>query len=152
MMWRLQRLFYYPKNLLAQVHGYCLGLGCDIMMMCHFAIAAEDAVFGDPSVRMGYATANPLWTWRVGPKKARELLLTGRYVDAREALRIGLVTMVVPREKLEEEIDIACETIQTGRTGIGGADFNAPVRVYGVAALNAAGVGSAWPSLLASMP
>lgn len=118
---RWEAIYGHAKMLLAQVHGYCLGAGCDLAMMCHSSIAAEDAIFGDPSVRMGYASANPLWTWRVGIRKARELLLTGKYIDGKEAYRIGLVTMVVPRDQLEEEVERTAQLL-CRHQGIAGRD------------------------------
>ncbi len=144
LMQRWQRIFNHSKHTVAQVHGYCLGMACDLMMMCRIAIASDDAIFGDPSVRMGYATANPLWIWRVGPKKAKELLLTGRYIDAREAYEVGLVNLVVPEGRLEEEVDLAIEAIDLGAGGIAGADAMAGFITFGQAAYNLAGLGAAW--------
>lgn len=144
LMQRWQRIFSHPKHTVAQVHGYCLGMACDLMMMCRTAIASDDAIFGDPSVRMGYATANPLWTWRVGPKKAKELLFTGRYIDAREAYEIGLVNLVVPKDRLEEEVELAIEAIDLGAGGIAGADAASGFLTFGAAAYNLAGLGAAW--------
>jgi len=144
LMERWQHIFSHSMLMVAQVHGYCLGMGCDLMMMCRTAIASDDAIFGDPSVRMGYATANPLWTWRVGPKKAKELLLTGRHIDAREAYDIGLVNLVVPRDRLEEEVDLAIEAMDLGAGGIAGADATASFLTFGGAAYDIAGLGAAW--------
>ncbi|MEK7872660.1 MAG: enoyl-CoA hydratase/isomerase family protein, partial [Chloroflexota bacterium] len=130
--WRY--LFYYPKDTIAQVHGYCLGFGCNLQMCCGSAIATEDAVFGEPAARMGLAPSLPLWSWRVGPRRAKDLLLTGRYVDAAEAERIGLVTHVVPSDRIEEVVDSWCKALLTtgglgsveGRLGgLGGSDGSA---------------------------
>jgi enoyl-CoA hydratase len=123
-LWRRERwemLYRFPKNTIAAVHGYCLGAGCDIALLCHTLIAADDAVFGDPSIRLGYAPWNPLWTWRVGLRKAKELLLTGRYVDAQEAARLGLATYVVPRASLEAEVVTGAE-VMARQQGIAGLD------------------------------
>ncbi|MDY7031811.1 MAG: enoyl-CoA hydratase/isomerase family protein, partial [Thermodesulfobacteriota bacterium] len=144
LMRRWQRISGFSKHMVAQVHGYCLAMGCDLMMLCRTAIAGDDAVFGDPSVRMGYASANPFWTWRVGPKKAKELLLTGRYINAKEAFRIGLVNLVVARDELEEGVDEVVETLDLNAGGIGGADAEAGFLNFGHAAQNIAGLGSAW--------
>ena len=144
LMERWQHIFSHSMLMVAQVHGYCLGMGLDLMMMCRTAIASDDAIFGDPSVRMGYATANPLWTWRVGPKKAKELLLTGRYIDAREAYDIGLVSLVVPGGQLAEGVDLAIEAMDLGAGGIAGADAMASFLTFGGAAYDIAGLGAAW--------
>ncbi len=144
LMERWRRIFNYPKHTVAQVHGYCLAMGCDLMMMCRTAIAAEDAIFGDPSLRMGYATINPLWTWRVGPKRAKELLLTTRYIDGKEAERIGLVNRAVPPDRLEEEVELAIEAIDLSAGGIAGADGEAPHVTFGRAAFDISGLSAAW--------
>ncbi len=120
-MTRLRRILDFPRYTIAMVHGYCLAWGCYLAMACRYSIVAEDAVFGDPSVRMGLTSPSPLWTWRVGPKKAKELLLTGKYIDGKEAVRIGLITMAVPQERLEEEVRLAAETKVIGAP-IGGMD------------------------------
>ena len=144
LMRRWQRISGFSKHIIAQVHGYCLAMGCDLMMMCRTAIASENAILGDPSVRMGYASANPLWTWKVGPKRAKELLLTGRYIDGKEAFRIGLVNKVVSSESLEDEVEDAIEAIDLGAGGIGGADAESGFLTFGYAAHNIAGLGTAW--------
>jgi enoyl-CoA hydratase len=101
---RMLEIFDHPKPVIAQVHGYCLAGGCDLMMMCDLAVAAEDAVFGEPEIRFGSGVVTMVMPWLIGARKAKELLLTGEdRIGADEALRIGLVNRVVPRERLEEE-------------------------------------------------
>ncbi|MEK7681953.1 MAG: enoyl-CoA hydratase/isomerase family protein [Chloroflexota bacterium] len=149
--WRY--LFYYPKDTIAQVHGYCLGFGCNLQMCCGSAIATEDAVFGEPAARMGLAPSLPLWSWRVGPRRAKDLLLTGRYVDAAEAERIGLVTHVVPSGRIEEVVDSWCKALLTtgglgsveGRLGgLGGSDGSVGWMGTSRQALEASGLAEAW--------
>lgn len=140
--WRWQSIFEFPKYTIAQVHGYCLGAGLDLAMSCRAIIAAEDAVFGDPSVRMGLASPNPLWTFRIGLKKAKELLLTGKYIDGKEAERIGLVMKAVPAAKLEEEVNLAAEGFGKS-AGIGGFDQLADFWAYDMAVLDLAGLAAA---------
>jgi enoyl-CoA hydratase len=140
--WRWQTIFEFPKITVAQVHGYCLGAGLDLAMACRAIIATEDAVLGDPSVRMGLASPNPLWTYRIGLKKSKELLLTGKYVDGKEAERIGLVMKAVPADKLEEEMS----SITAGFTksaGIGGFDQLADFWSFNMAALDLGGLAAA---------
>ncbi|HTQ45863.1 MAG TPA: enoyl-CoA hydratase-related protein [Polyangiaceae bacterium] len=91
------------KPVIAAVNGYALGGGLEIAMACTFRIAAEEAHFGQPEVRWGIM---PGWggTQRlarlVGPGRALQMILTGAFVDAQEACRIGLVNEVVPRSEL----------------------------------------------------
>ena len=140
--WRWQTIFEFPKITVAQVHGYCLGAGLDLAMACRAIIATEDAVLGDPSVRMGLASPNPLWTYRIGLKKSKELLLTGKYVDGKEAERIGLVMKAVPADKLEEEMSSVTEGF-TKSAGIGGFDQLADFWSFSMAALDLGGLAAA---------
>jgi enoyl-CoA hydratase len=102
-------LFDHPKPVLAQVHGYCLAGGCDLMMMCDLAVASEDAMFGEPEIRFGSGVVTMIMPWLIGARKAKELLFTGEdRVPADEALRLGLVNRVVPRDRLDDEtLDLA---------------------------------------------
>jgi enoyl-CoA hydratase len=99
---RMLELFDHPKPVIAEVHGHCLGGGCDLMMMCDVAVAADDAVFGEPEIQFGSGVVTMVMPWLVGARRAKELLLTGEdQIPADEALRIGLVNRVVPRAELE---------------------------------------------------
>jgi enoyl-CoA hydratase len=106
---RMMELFDHPKPVIAQVHGYCLAGGCDLMMMCDLAVASEDAVFGEPEIRFGSGVVTMVMPWLVGARKSKELLFTGEdRIPADEALRIGLVNRVVPADRLDEEtLDLA---------------------------------------------
>ncbi|UCG51145.1 MAG: enoyl-CoA hydratase/isomerase family protein [Candidatus Latescibacterota bacterium] len=99
----LRRLETMPKPSIAAVNGFALGGGCEISMACAIRIASEKAKFGQPEVNLGiipgYAGTQRL-PRLVGRGVAMELILTGRIIDAAEALRIGLVTQVVPPEEL----------------------------------------------------
>jgi enoyl-CoA hydratase len=140
---RLRSILDFPRFTIAQVHGYCLGIGCELAICCQSIIAAEDAVFGDPSIRMGLAPANPLWTWRVGLKKAKELLLTGQYIDGREAERIGLVMKAVPLKELENKVQLeALSKLQLGT--IGGFDMQVTWGQFHQAAFETTGLSAAW--------
>jgi enoyl-CoA hydratase/carnithine racemase len=101
---KMLEVFDHPKPVIAEVHGYCLAGGCDLMMMCDLAIASDDAVFGEPEIRFGSGVVTMVMPWLIGARRAKELLLTGDdRVSAAEALRLGLVNRVVPREDLEAE-------------------------------------------------
>ena len=139
--WRA--IFDFPRFIIAQVHGYCLGAACQLAMCCHTIISSEDAVFGDPSIRMGLAPSNPLWTWKVGLKKSKELLLTGKYIDSKEAERIGLVMKAVPSEKLEDEVKLLAETQLVAGT-IGGYDAQVSGRINHHIIEDMAGLSAAW--------
>jgi enoyl-CoA hydratase/carnithine racemase len=100
----LQRQLYrwqYPKPIVAAVGGWCLGAGCSLALSCHLTIAADDAVFGQPQVRHA-ANTDFIWVALAGFKNALRYALTGDHVDAQEALRIGLINQVVPKNELLE--------------------------------------------------
>lgn len=110
----LRRLETMGKPSIAAVNGFALGGGCEVAMACTIRIASEKAKFGQPEVNLGiipgYAGTQRL-PRIVGQGVAMELLLTGRVIDANEALRIGLVSAVVPGEKLMETARKTAETI-----------------------------------------
>lgn len=96
------------KPVIAAVNGFALGGGCELAMACHIRLAAENAKFGQPEVKLGI-TPGYGGTVRlprlVGRGRALELLLTGGMIDAQEALRIGLVNRVVPADRLLDEAE-----------------------------------------------
>jgi enoyl-CoA hydratase/carnithine racemase len=91
----------YPKPIIGAVSGWCLGAGSWLALTCHITIAADDAVFGQPQVRHG-ANTDFIWVALAGFKNALRYSLTGDHVDAKEALRIGLVNQVVTKDQLLE--------------------------------------------------
>jgi len=91
----------YPKPIIGAVSGWCLGAASWLALTCHVTIAAEDAVFGQPQVRHG-ANTDFIWVALAGFKNALRYSLTGDHIDAQEALRIGLVNQVVPKDQLLE--------------------------------------------------
>ena len=92
------------KPVIAQVHGYCVAVGCYLQMCCDIGIAADNAILGHPATRGGGVSSMPLWVTMLGLRKAKELLMTSKLISGTEAERIGLVNMVVPEGKLEEEV------------------------------------------------
>jgi enoyl-CoA hydratase len=102
------------KPVVAAVNGYCLGGGCELAMACHVRIASENAKFGQPEVKLGI-TPGYGGTQRlpriVGRGNALHLLLSGEQIGAAEALRIGLVSKVVPADQLLAEADRLMRTI-----------------------------------------
>lgn len=94
------------KPVIAAVSGFALGGGCELAMMCDFIIAADNARFGQPEIKLGIipgAGGTQRLPRALGKAKAMDLVLTGRMMDALEAERAGLVSRVVPLDKLMEE-------------------------------------------------
>ena len=92
------------KPTIAMVQGYCIMGSWMLVSACDIIIASEDAKFTDRLVRWGGAHDEyPTLFWDLGPRKAKEQLWTGDFIDGKEAWRLGMVNRVVPRERLEEE-------------------------------------------------
>lgn len=92
----------YPKPIISAINGWCLGAGSWLALSCHLSIAADDAVFGQPEVRM-VSNTNFIWTLLAGCKNSLRYSLTGDHIDAEEALRIGLINKIVPKDQLLDE-------------------------------------------------
>ena len=102
--WELIRAVRKP--VIAAVSGFALGGGCELAMMCDFIIAADNARFGQPEIKLGIipgAGGTQRLPRAVGKAKAMDMTLTGRMMDAAEAERAGLVSRVVPLDKLMDE-------------------------------------------------
>ena len=99
---------------IAMISGFCLGGGCELAMSCDIRIASENAKLGQPEINIGILPGGG-GTQRlprlVGWGRAKELIYTGRIINAAEAERIGLVDKVVPQDKLEETVNELAETI-----------------------------------------
>jgi enoyl-CoA hydratase len=103
-LWQL--LEDLPQPTIAAVHGYCFGGGCELALACDFRLAADNARFGQPEIKVGLipgAGGTQRLPRLVGMTKAKELVLLGEPIDAAEAFRIGLVNRVVAAEQLAEE-------------------------------------------------
>ena len=98
----LRRVWSFPRPLIAAVNGAALAGGCGIATLCDFTLAAPGAKFGYTEVKIGFlpALVSVFLIRQIGEKHTRDLLLTGRIIDAEEAKALGLVNEIVPAEKL----------------------------------------------------
>ena len=127
-----ERLRSIRKPVIAAVAGYALGGGCELAMMCDIIIAADTAKFGQPEIKLGIipgAGGTQRLPRAVGKAKAMDLVLTGRMMDAAEAERAGLVSRVVPADRLIDEALAAAERI---------AEFSLPSVMMAKEAINRA--------------
>lgn len=108
-----RRVYDFPKPLIAAVNGAAIAGGCGIATLCDLTLAAPEAKFGYSEVRIGFVPAlvAVFLIRQIGEKRARDLLLSGRIVDAGEAHRLGLVNEVVPLHKLLERARALAEEL-----------------------------------------
>lgn len=112
------RIFNYPKVTIAQIHARCTDAGCYLQLACDISVAADNAFLGHPAQRWGGSQSMGLWQLFLGSKKARYLLMSGRLVNGKEASDMGLVSISVPSEELEAEVEkLAAEIAEIPRDG-----------------------------------
>jgi enoyl-CoA hydratase len=104
-MKRFMTLWECPKPVIAQLHGYALGGGTDLILCADQIFMAEDAIIGYPPSRVYGTPTTMMWVYRLGLEHAKQFLLSGDQIDAPTALRIGLVSKVFPLESLAEETE-----------------------------------------------
>src|SRR6185312_11132520 len=109
-----------PKPMIASIQGACIAGGLMLAWVCDLIVAADDAFFADPVVRMGIPGveyfAHP---WVLGPRAAKEVLFTGERFDARRAHEWGMVNRVVPRDELESRtLELAGRIAEMPRFGL----------------------------------
>lgn len=129
------RLKALPKPVIAQVHGYCLGLANELVGCCDLVVCAESAQFGMPEVRQhGLFPTLGFWPERIGAQRTFELITTGRLVDGPEAVEIGLAVQCVPDDDLETatgEMAARLAEIDPGRLVVTKAAVNSWVESSG---------------------
>ena len=117
-----ERVAAARKPVIAAVAGYALGGGCELAMMCDFIIAADNAKFGQPEINLGVipgAGGTQRLTRLIGKSKAMDMCLTGRFMDAAEAERAGLVTRIVAVDELiEQAVQIAQDIADKSRPAV----------------------------------
>jgi len=104
-MKRFMKLWECPKPVIAQLHGYALGGGTDLILCADLIFMAEDAIIGYPPSRVYGTPTTMMWVYRLGLEHAKQFLLSGDQIDAPTALRIGLVSKVFPLDRLSEETE-----------------------------------------------
>jgi enoyl-CoA hydratase len=111
----LSRLERCPKPVIAAINGFALGGGCELAMACHVRLASQKARLGQPEVNLGLipgAGGTQRLQRLVGRGRALDLVLSGDFIDAEEALRIGLVNRVFPPEGLREGVEAYAKTLK----------------------------------------
>jgi methylglutaconyl-CoA hydratase len=113
------QMYKLKKPIIGQIQGPALAGGCGLSTVCDIVIASEKAAFGYPEVRIGFVAALVMvfLVRRIGEGRARELLLTGKTIDAPEALRLGLINEVVGHERLPSRVREICEEISSTTSG-----------------------------------
>jgi enoyl-CoA hydratase/carnithine racemase len=99
----VMRFWHFPRPTIAAVRGPCLAGACELALACDLTVAADDAFFGEPELKFGAGIVAMILPWMVGPKIAKEIILTGEdRIPAARARDIGMVNRVVPAAELDE--------------------------------------------------
>jgi methylglutaconyl-CoA hydratase len=117
----LRRIWSFPRPMIAAVNGPAFAGGCGIATLCDFTLASPEARFGYTEVKIGFlpAIVSVFLTRQVGEKRSRDLLLTGRIIDAAQAKEFGLVTEVVPEDRLLDRAnELAAEIISASPSSV----------------------------------
>ncbi|HMC06172.1 MAG TPA: crotonase/enoyl-CoA hydratase family protein [Solirubrobacterales bacterium] len=115
MMWRNVRgfmtLFESEKPVVCKVHGYCVAGGTDMALCSDLLVVEDEAKIGYPPARVWGAPTTALWAWRIGPARAKRLLLTGDSISGRQAAEWGLATESAPANELDERFEALLERV-----------------------------------------
>jgi enoyl-CoA hydratase len=102
---RFMKIWHCPKPVIGQIHGFAVGGATDLVLCCDQLFMADDAFIGYAPSRVFGTPTTMLWVYRLGLEHAKQFLLTGQAIDAETALRIGLVSRVVPAAELAAEVE-----------------------------------------------
>jgi enoyl-CoA hydratase/carnithine racemase len=130
----METIHRVPQPVIASVHGVATAAGCQLVAACDLAVAADDARFATPGVKIGLFCSTPMvpLSRAIGRKRALEMLLTGDFIDAATALEWGLVNGVVPADRLDDAVAELVERIALSSpltVGIGKEAFYAQVEL-----------------------
>lgn len=114
----IRRLFTLPQITIALVQGACLGGGCELASSCDLLLASEESFFATPEIQVGCypPVALARFPSQLGYHRAAEMILTGRKFSAQEALAMGMINRVVPRDELEQALEALLEELK-GKSG-----------------------------------
>jgi enoyl-CoA hydratase/carnithine racemase len=99
------KIWDHPKPVIAAVHGYCLAGATQLCVFCDLTVLAEDAKVGLPSIPIGGGYITPLWTWLIGPKRAKQMsFVAGSTIDGKTACDWGWGNYAVPADQLEDDV------------------------------------------------
>lgn len=115
----IDSLLALEKPIIARVNGAAAGLGASIALLCDMVVAVDTALIGDPHVKMGLVAGDGgaiIWPQLVGFARAKEMLLTGRMLSAKEAAAIGLINYAVPADELDAKTDALANELAMGAT------------------------------------
>jgi enoyl-CoA hydratase len=104
-------LFHSDKPVLCKVHGFCVAGGTDMALCSDLLVIEDEAKFGYPPARVWGVPTTALWAWRIGPARAKRLLLTGDSISGTEALEWGLAAEAPPSDRLEERFEALVERV-----------------------------------------
>ncbi|AIP34400.1 enoyl-CoA hydratase/isomerase family protein [Paraburkholderia xenovorans LB400] len=110
--------WFHPKLVIAQVHGYALGGGGSLALLCDLTFAATGTKFGYPETRHGIASKTMVWPWTLGVKVANEVVASGRLVSADDCKHLHLVNEVFPPDELGERVDAIAQSIASSPVGV----------------------------------
>jgi enoyl-CoA hydratase/carnithine racemase len=130
----METIHRVPQPVIAKVHGVATAAGCQLVAACDLAVAADDARFATPGVKIGLFCSTPMvpLTRAIGRKRALEMLLTGELIGATTALEWGLVNRVVPPDELEDAVTDLVDAIAASSpltVGIGKEAFYAQIEL-----------------------
>ena len=130
----METIHRVPQPVIAKVHGVATAAGCQLVAACDLAVAAADARFATPGVKIGLFCSTPMvpLSRAIGRKRSLEMLLTGELIDAQKALDWGLVNLVVPEDGLEEAVAELAEKISRSSpvtVAIGKEAFHAQIEL-----------------------